>query len=213
MTGGPKNRANKQRELITLDRRHTCNNGHNNREKPESPMVRLRTYMSPALYIPQSPRGFSMCPRLYVSLTLTIPLILTNPNFATPFQLISAPWPIGSSWGLEGRFSRDLLPVFSAGGHFEQFWHGQGCPLFDADHPAFPLQTTTSNPNLTLTLTHRDLNIQGRGHIGTTPCHLVCEYIQGIKTPPEVHCQVFAIMQLHSMFHFLLLLFIHFFIL
>ena len=26
----------------------------------------------------------------------------------------------------------------------EQFWHGQGCPLFDVDHPAFPLPTTAS---------------------------------------------------------------------
>ena len=40
-------------------------------------------------------------------------------------------WPIGSSGGHEGRFSRDLLPVFSAGGPCEQFWHGQGCPVFD----------------------------------------------------------------------------------
>ena len=26
----------------------------------------------------------------------------------------------------------------------EQFGHGQGCPLFDAVHPAFPLPTTAS---------------------------------------------------------------------
>ena len=35
-------------------------------------------------------------------------------------------------------------PVFSAGGPCEQFWHGQGCPLFDVVHPAFPLPTTAS---------------------------------------------------------------------
>ena len=35
-------------------------------------------------------------------------------------------------------------PVFSAGGHCEQFWHGQQCPLFDVVHPAFPLPTTAS---------------------------------------------------------------------
>ena len=28
-----------------------------------------------------------------------------------------------------GRFSRDPLPIFSAGGHREQFWHEQGCQL------------------------------------------------------------------------------------
>ena len=36
-------------------------------------------------------------------------------------------WPIGSSGGHEGRFSRDLLPACSAGGPYEQFWHRQGC--------------------------------------------------------------------------------------
>ena len=35
-------------------------------------------------------------------------------------------------------------PVFSAGGPCEQFWHGQGCPLFDVVHPAFPLPITVS---------------------------------------------------------------------
>ena len=40
------------------------------------------------------------------------------------------------------RFSRDRLPVFSAGGPCEQFWPGQGCPLFDVVHPAFHLLTT-----------------------------------------------------------------------
>ena len=38
--------------------------------------------------------------------------------------------------------SAHSLPAFSAGGHCEQFWHGKGCPLFDAVHPPFPLLTT-----------------------------------------------------------------------
>ena len=50
--------------------------------------------------------------------------------------------------GHDGRFSRDSLPVFlfffSAGCLCEQFWHGHRYPFFDADHPAFPLQTTAS---------------------------------------------------------------------
>ena len=46
--------------------------------------------------------------------------------------------------GHEGRFSRDPLPVFSAGGPCEQLWHGQGCPLFVVVHAAFPLLTTAS---------------------------------------------------------------------
>ena len=44
---------------------------------------------------------------------------------------------LGRRGGHEGRFSRDPLPVFSAGSHCEQLWHGQGCPLFDVVHPAF----------------------------------------------------------------------------
>ena len=40
----------------------------------------------------------------------------------------------------EGRFSRDPLQVFSAGGYREQFRQGRECPLFDV-RPAFPLLT------------------------------------------------------------------------
>ena len=37
-----------------------------------------------------------------------------------------------------------LSPVFSAGGPCEQFWHGQGCPLFDVVYVAFRLPTLAS---------------------------------------------------------------------
>ena len=60
------------------------------------------------------------------------------------FQFSLAPWQIGSSGGHEGHFSRDPLPVFSAGCPCEQFWHGPGCSLFEAVHPVFPLPTTES---------------------------------------------------------------------
>ena len=57
----------------------------------------------------------------------------------------------------EGRFSRDLLPIFSPGGHREQFWHGgQDRPLLDVVHPAFPPPTTAS-------LTLRDISRDGFG--------------------------------------------------
>ena len=56
-------------------------------------------------------------------------------------QFSSVPWPIGSVGEHEGRFSTDPLPVFSAGGPCEQFWHGQGCPLFYVVHPTYPLPT------------------------------------------------------------------------
>ena len=51
---------------------------------------------------------------------------------------------LGLQGGHEGRFSRDPLPVFSAGGHREQFWHEQGRPLSDVVHPAFTLPARAS---------------------------------------------------------------------
>ena len=56
----------------------------------------------------------------------------------------SVPCPVGSSGGHEGRFSRDPLPVFSARGSCEQFWHGQACQLFGVVRPALPLPATAS---------------------------------------------------------------------
>ena len=43
--------------------------------------------------------------------------------------------------GRRGDMMDDPLPVFISEGPCEQFWHGQGCPLFDVVHPAFPLPT------------------------------------------------------------------------
>ena len=51
---------------------------------------------------------------------------------------------LGHWRGRKGRFSRDPLPAFSAGGPCEQVWHGKRCPLFDVVHPAFPLPTMVS---------------------------------------------------------------------
>ena len=59
-----------------------------------------------------------------------------------PVQISSVPWLIGMSKGHEERFGREPVPVFSAEGHREQFWHGQGCTLFDVVHPAFPTLAT-----------------------------------------------------------------------
>ena len=59
-------------------------------------------------------------------------------------QFSSVPWLTGLLREHEGWFSRDPLPVFSAGGPYDQFWHQQGCPLFDAVHPEFPLLTMAS---------------------------------------------------------------------
>ena len=40
--------------------------------------------------------------------------------------------------------SAEILLVFSAEGHCEQFWNGRGRPLFDIVHPAFCLPTRAS---------------------------------------------------------------------
>ena len=53
-------------------------------------------------------------------------------------------------WGHRGDMRDDsaeiLFQSFQRGGLHKQFWHGQGCPLFDVIHPAFPL------PAMALTL-------------------------------------------------------------
>ena len=46
----------------------------------------------------------------------------------------------------ERRFSTDLFPVFSAGGHHEEFPYGQGRSLSDVLRPAIPLPTSASPP-------------------------------------------------------------------
>ena len=37
-----------------------------------------------------------------------------------------------------------LFQYLFARGRCEQFWHGQGCTLFDVDQPAFPLPVMAS---------------------------------------------------------------------
>ena len=59
-------------------------------------------------------------------------------------QFSSVPWLIRSSAGHDRGFSRDPLLVFSAEGRCEQFWHGRGCPHFDAVHLVFPLPNMAS---------------------------------------------------------------------
>ena len=61
----------------------------------------------------------------------------SKPTQFSSVQFSSVPWPIESSGGHEGRFSRGSLPVFFAGGPCEWLWQGQGCPVFDVIHPAF----------------------------------------------------------------------------
>ena len=62
-------------------------------------------------------------------------------------QFSSIPRLIRSSGGHNRRLRGDPLQVFSAAGHYEQFWHALGCPLFDVVHPAFPLRPRRRPPS------------------------------------------------------------------
>ena len=84
---------------------------------------------------------------------------------------------IGSSGGHEGRFNRGPVPVFSAGGPCEQFWHGQGCPLFDVVHPVFPLPTTASS-------TLQDVLKDGFGEV-----LVACDMLEPREFPSSDSCQ------------------------
>ena len=53
-------------------------------------------------------------------------------------------WVVGGGGDIRGDSAAFPLQFFSAGAPCEQFWHGQGCPLFDVVHQAFPLSTTAS---------------------------------------------------------------------
>ena len=84
---------------------------------------------------------------------------------------------MGRPGGHEGRFSKYHLPVFSAGGLSEQFWHGQICPLFDVVHLLFPLLTTVQ-PTL-----------QGALKNGFGEAPVACDMPEPCKLPSLDSCQ------------------------
>ena len=83
-------------------------------------------------------------------------------------------WVVG---GHEGRISKDPLPVFSAGGCREQFWHWQECPLFGVFHSAFPLPTTASP------------TIQGALNADCGEAVVACDMPEPCKLPSLDSCQ------------------------
>ena len=78
----------------------------------------------------------------------------------------------------EERFSRDRLPVFSAGGPHEQSRHGLGCPLFDVVHPAIPLRTTAPQTP------------QGAPKDGFGEAVVVCDMPEPFKFPTVDSCRL-----------------------
>ena len=87
-----------------------------------------------------------------------------------------------SSGEHEGRFSKDPLPHFSAGGPGEQFWHGQGCPLLDVVHPAFLLPTTLSS------------TLQGALKNGFGEAVVVCDMPEPCNFPSRIACEAFSLL-------------------
>ena len=69
--------------------------------------------------------------------------------------------------------SRDPLPVFSAGGPCEQFWHRQECPLFDPVH----------RPNTASTTPHGALKESFR------EAAVACDMPESCKFPSPDSCQ------------------------
>ena len=59
---------------------------------------------------------------------------------------------MGGGGGSGRRLRRYPFQVFSAGGHREQFWHGQGSLPFDVVHPKFLLLSTMAPLDLKGTL-------------------------------------------------------------
>ena len=57
---------------------------------------------------------------------------------------VQSPDRLGHREDMRDNSAEILFWSFLQGGHYEQFWHGQGCPLFGVVHPAFPLPTTLS---------------------------------------------------------------------
>ena len=71
---------------------------------------------------------------------ILVPLFFLN-IFTVQLSSVQSDWVVR---GHDGWFSWDPLPIFSEGGLCGQFWHGQGCPLFDIVHPALALLTILS---------------------------------------------------------------------
>ena len=51
---------------------------------------------------------------------------------------------LGLRWDVRDNSAEILFQSFLAGGPCGEFWHGQGCPLFDVVHPGSTLLTTAS---------------------------------------------------------------------
>ena len=67
----------------------------------------------------------SLLARSQISLSLSslpIVIIYTSPTDSL-FEFSSVSWPVGLSGGHYRWLHRDSVPMFSAGGHCEQFWH------------------------------------------------------------------------------------------
>ena len=69
------------------------------------------------------------------------------------------------------------LLVISEGGHHEQSWRREGCPLFDVVHPALPLLATASS------------TLQGALKDGFGEAVMACDMLEPCKFPSLDCCQ------------------------
>ena len=70
-----------------------------------------------------------------------------------------------------------LFQSFFAGENCDQFWHGQGSPLFDVVHPAVPLPTTASS------------TLRGALGVVLEEAVVVCDMPQPYEFPSLDSCQ------------------------
>ena len=106
-----------------------------------------------------------------------VPLYSYNVNRLVQFSSVQSFERLGHRGDMRDDSAGILFQSFSAGGHREQFWLGQGCLLFDVVHPAFPLPTTAS-PTL-----------QGDPKDGFGEAVLECDMPESIKFPSLDSCQ------------------------
>ena len=92
-------------------------------------------------------------------------------------QFSSVPYTIGSSGGHAAERQQRSSSSLVCRRPCEQFWHGQGCPLFDVVHQAFLLPTTAS-PTL-----------QGALKDGFGEAVVACDTPEPCKFPSLDSCQ------------------------
>ena len=95
-------------------------------------------------------RGLSVCKRWQNNYIQTLKIQscsrpeMTFYGYSVQFSSLQSLVRLGCRVDMRDDSAEILFLSLSALGTCEQFWHGQGCPLFGVVHPSFPLPTTAS---------------------------------------------------------------------